>query len=281
MRKRANYKGLAALQIVKPDGQAGDMHPVRQFMTREGFLYVAVDFIRPNPDQPRKHFDKAAIEELTASVREKGVLQPILVRQDPAQNEHFLIIAGERRWRAAKAAGLEEIPTFVRPSEDALEVALIENVQREDLNPIEEAEAFLRLKEARGFTDEQLAKVVGKSRVSVTESLSLNQLPEAVKAECRTSDNWSKSQLLQVLRAGSPEKVQDAWKAAERGDVTTVRALREHKHQQKKAALGRPKHYRFEYAPKGKFHLTLTFPKKTATRADVRGALKDALKHLP
>lgn len=277
MRKRPDYKGMA-LKIVKPDDSPRDAHPVRQFMAREGFLYIPVDLIRPNPDQPRKHFDKASQEELTSSIREKGILQPILVRHDPEQKDHFVIIAGERRWRAAHAAGLREMPTFVRPGEDALEVALIENLQREDLNAIEEAEGLLRLKEARGFTDEQLAKVIGKSRVSVTESLSLNQLPEPIKAECRRADNGSKRQLLQVLRAGSPEKVEVTWDAVKQGDFEAVRELRK----KKKAALGRPKHLRLEYAPEGKpGRVTVSFRKKSTTRAELRALLKAALEELP
>jgi ParB family chromosome partitioning protein len=211
-------------------------------------------------------------------VKEKGVLQPILVRPDP-EGDGFLLIAGERRWRAAKAAEIAEIPALVRKQEDSLEVAIIENLQREDLHPLEEAEALLHLKTIKGFTDQQLAQVIGKSRRAVNESLLLNQLPESIKAEWRTSATASKSQLLLVLRTGSPEKIAATWEALKSGTVTTVRELRKQKQGTKK---GRPHHYRFEYNPKGKpFHVTVAFEKKAASRAELRSALNDALKHLP
>ncbi len=259
-----------------------DAHPVQGFIATEGFLYVPVDRITPNPDQPRKHFDKTALEELTASVKEKGILQPILVRHDPAQKDQFIIIAGERRWRAAKASGLREMPALVRASEDALEVALIENVQRQNLTALEEAKGLHQLKEARGYTLEQLGKIIGKSKQSVGESLKLLELPDDIQAEVRRSTDVrtsQKSQLLQVVRAGSPEKLRTAWEALKTGEITTVRDLRK---KTAKPAGGRPKHYRFEHKPDGKpYAVTVAFTKKTASRAEVRGALKDALKHLP
>jgi ParB family chromosome partitioning protein len=139
-------------------------------------------------------------------VKEKVVLQPILARKDP-NRDGYILIGGERRWRAATAAGLTEIPALIRNESDHLEIALIENLQRENLNAVEEAEALLRLKHARRYTDEQLAKIIGNSRQAVNESLTLNELPAEIKSECRTSGTWSKSQLLQVLRAGSDEEM--------------------------------------------------------------------------
>jgi ParB family chromosome partitioning protein len=209
-------------------------------------------------------------------VKEKGVLQPVLVRPDP-DGKHFMLIAGERRWRAAKAAGVAEIPALIRTEEDSLEVAIIENLQRENLHPLEEAEALLRLKTIKEYTDQELAHVIGKSRKAVNESLLLTQLPESIKAEWRTSATASKSQLLQVLRAGSPEKITGAWNALTTGEVTTVRELRRRKAPKK----GRPQHYRFEHKPRhGRFAVTVTFPNRSASRAEVRTALKDALSHL-
>ncbi len=273
---------IAALAKDTFDGREGNVHPLRGALRDENsgrIVLVPIALLEPNPDQPRKHFDPQALEDLTASIKEKGILQPIIVRQKPGSADRCIIIAGERRFRAAKAAGLTEIPTLIRSSEDSLEIALIENLQREDLNPLEEAEGLWKLKEARGYTDATLAKVVGKSRQAINDSLLLNKLPETIKAECRTSGKWTKSQLLQVLRAGSSENVQTLWHGLQAGEPATVRELR------KKTAPpkgGRPQHYRFEHRPEGKpFAVTVTFTKKTATRAELRAALKDALKHLP
>jgi ParB family chromosome partitioning protein len=135
-----------------------------------------------NPNQPRRKFDAVAMEELIASVRERGILQPILVR--PIAGGHYEVVAGERRWRAAQAAQLHEIPVVVRELDDstAFEIALIENVQRVDLNAIEEAEGFARLMREFGHTQEALAKLVGKARSHVANLLRLLDLPEAVRA---------------------------------------------------------------------------------------------------
>ncbi len=241
-------------------------------------MYLPVGLVRPNPDQPRKHFDPEALRDLTASVKEKGVLQPILVRPDP-DGKHFILIAGERRWRAATAAAVREVPALIRKEEDSMEVAIIENLQRENLHPLEEAEALLRLKTIKGFTDETLSRVIGKSRKAVNDSLLLTQLPERIKAEWRTSATASKSQLLLVLRAGSATDVDAAWHALKTGAVTTVRDLRKHK---RGTAKGRPRHYRFAHRPKGKpYEVVVTFTRRTATTTEVRGALKDALNSLP
>lgn len=253
-------------------------HPVRHFVADdEGLLHIPVEAFRPNPDQPRKHFDEAAHEELTASVKEMGILEPVIAYKDP-DAEGYILIAGERRLRAAKAAGLATIPATVRSREDALEIAIVENLQRENLSAIDEAAALAHLKEVRGYTDEQLAKVVGKSRSSVTEALSINKLPEAIKAECRALDIGSKIQLLSVLRAGSPEKMQEAWEAFRSGKATTTRQI---KAQTKAAAEKRPEPYRFLHKPKGRpFQVLVKFSKSRATREEVKAALKDALKQL-
>ena len=141
-----------------------------------------VESLRPNPDQPRKIFGEAEIEELAASIRDKGVLQPILVRAQPGEPEAWQIIAGERRWRAAQRARLAEVPIIVREMDDleVLEVAVIENVQRADLNPVEEANAYALLMERFGRTQDALAGVVGKSRSHVANTLRLLQLPRSV-----------------------------------------------------------------------------------------------------
>jgi ParB family chromosome partitioning protein len=144
---------------------------------------VAIELIRPGAFQPRRHFDEAELEALTQSVRQKGVLQPLLVRPVDEAAAAFELIAGERRWRAAQRAGLHQVPVLVRPLSDieALEIALIENLQREDLTAIEEAEAYRRLIDQFGRTQASLADAVGKSRSHVANTLRLLGLPEAVR----------------------------------------------------------------------------------------------------
>jgi ParB family chromosome partitioning protein len=141
---------------------------------------IPIEDILPDKNQPRRHFDEALIEELAASIRSKGVIQPILVRREGAK---YRIIAGERRWRASQRAGLRSVPALVKDvtERQAFELALIENVQREDLNPIEEAEAYRRLIEEFGLTQEGCAERVGKERSSIANSLRLLRLPDEVK----------------------------------------------------------------------------------------------------
>lgn len=148
---------------------------------------IAIDRVVPNPKQPRRTFVEADLEELADSIRTKGVIQPILVRPDPAQPEMFEIIAGERRWRAARRAGLSVIPAVVREMDDRemLEIAIIENVQRSDLNAVEEAEAYKALIDRFGRTQESVAQQVGKSREHVSNTLRLLSLPDDVREHVR------------------------------------------------------------------------------------------------
>ncbi len=148
---------------------------------------ILIDRIGRNPSQPRRHFDESALKELAGSVKEKGVLQAILVRPDPKTKGKYQIIAGERRWRAAKLAGLKSIPAIVRDMDELelLEVGIIENVQREDLNPIEEAEAYGALMKRFGRTQDGLAKSVGKSRAHIANTLRLLQLPAPAREHLR------------------------------------------------------------------------------------------------
>ncbi|MBB3172268.1 ParB family chromosome partitioning protein [Endobacter medicaginis] len=149
---------------------------------------LPVDLLAPGPFQPRKTIDDEALSELAASIRAQGVLQPILVRPDPARPGQFQIIAGERRWRAAQAAGLHQIPAHIRRLDDtsAMAAALIENMQRQDLNPIEEAEGLQRLTTDFELTQEKLADAIGKSRSHVANTLRLLALPEAVRHDVRS-----------------------------------------------------------------------------------------------
>lgn len=149
----------------------------------DGIVYLNVDELDPGMFQPRRVFDEDSLIELVSSVREKGVLQPLLVRQNPAKPGRYEIIAGERRFRASKIAGLKQVPVLLKDFDDktTLEVALIENLQREDLNPLEEAEGYKRLLSEFNYTQEELAKVVGKSRSFVANQMRLLDLPASLK----------------------------------------------------------------------------------------------------
>src|SRR6185295_14833186 len=146
-----------------------------------GLREVPVEAIRPNPWQPRTHFDEKELEELAQSIREHGVLQPVLVSQQA--DGLFQLITGERRWRAVQLTGLATLPALVKEAtpQASLEMALVENIQRRDLNPLEEAHAFRALLDEHGLTQEQLANRIGKSRVAVTNTLRLLHLPDEVR----------------------------------------------------------------------------------------------------
>lgn len=169
-RRPALGRGLSALIPDAPFPATSDL-PVE----------VDLDLLAPNPRQPRLSFDDTRLEELAASIKNHGVIQPILVRR---RGKQFEIVAGERRWRAAQRAGLLKVPVIVRdvPDEKLLEVALIENVQRENLNPIDEAEAYRKLIDDLRLTQEQVASAVGKDRTSIANHLRLLRLPESVQA---------------------------------------------------------------------------------------------------
>jgi len=154
---------------------------------RRGVVTVAIEEIRPSPGQPRRHFDDAHLEELGESIRSRGVLLPLLVRRD---GDGYLLIAGERRWRAAQRAGLHELPVIVRDvtEPEAFEIALIENIQREDLNAVEEAEAYQRLIEHHGLTQEELAQRVGKDRSTIANAIRLLRLPDSIKEAVASGD---------------------------------------------------------------------------------------------
>lgn len=148
-----------------------------------GLRTVPIEFVLANPDQPRRRFDPEKLEELANSLREKGILQPLLVRPHPQKAEHFEIVAGERRWRAAQKAELHNVPVIVRELTDTevFEIALIENVQRADLSPLEEAQGLSVLLEQFGYTQEKLSKAIGKSRPHIANMLRLLTLPDAVQ----------------------------------------------------------------------------------------------------
>ncbi|MBN1961629.1 MAG: ParB/RepB/Spo0J family partition protein [Deltaproteobacteria bacterium] len=171
--RKALGRGLAALIPNSPTGSFSS--------PSSGLRQLPIEKVLPNREQPRKIINDDALLELAQSIKEQGVLQPILVRR---KGEGYQIIAGERRWRAAAKAGLHEIPAIVKDFSDTevLQIALIENIQRQDLDPIEEAEAYHRLINDHGLTQDEVAKAVGKSRVAVTNSLRIIRLPKDVLA---------------------------------------------------------------------------------------------------
>ena len=200
-------KGLSALM--------GDDIPVMNsniIKTSEDLLdkivMVMLDSLVPSPFQPRRVFDETALNDLVESIREKGVLQPLLVRKNPNKKDGYEIIAGERRFRASKKAGLTQVPVIIKDFDDkaALEVALIENLQREDLNAIEEAEAYVRLLKEFQYTQEELSRVVGKSRSYVANMMRLLDLPESVK-KMLSEKQMTVGHARSLLSAQNPEKL--------------------------------------------------------------------------
>src|SRR5213594_3015014 len=182
--------------------------------------------VHPNPDQPRKHFDDEKLGELAASIKAHGLLQPIVVRPTAAGLE---IVAGERRFRAAQLAGLDRLPALVREVEDPLELALIENLQREDLSPLEEAEALATLIARHGYSHREVADLIGKSRPYVSNTLALIRLPEAVKADLeREGTDVSREILMGVAREEDPESAVALWRRLQL-ELLSVRRFREEK----------------------------------------------------
>jgi ParB family chromosome partitioning protein len=177
-KQRGLGRGLGALLASTPDDTS------TAIAEHETLLDIPIDQIHVNPNQPRKLFDSNALQELTASIKTSGVIQPVVVRR---VNGTYQLIAGERRWRAARQAGLERIPAVVRDVTDAesLEMALVENLLREDLNPMEEAEAYQKLLAQFGWTQEELAHRIGRDRSSIANSLRLLRLPELLQADLR------------------------------------------------------------------------------------------------
>jgi len=170
-------RGLAALI-----GEVGDEIGTLQG-NKGGAKKVPVEFLRPNPRNPRKVFEDTELQELTQSIRDRGIIQPIVVRPVPNTSDSYEIVAGERRWRASQKAGLHEVPVVIVDIDDktSLEYAILENVQRADLNPIEEAEGYGRLMAEFSYTQENLSKIIGKSRSHIANMMRLTDLPDPVK----------------------------------------------------------------------------------------------------
>jgi len=230
---------------------------------------IPIEQIDPNPNQPRQVMGD--LSELMASISEKGIIEPIVVRQ---RGDRFQIVAGERRYQASVQVGLLELPVVIREADDTevLELALIENLQRKDLTPFEEAEALQGLAARCAYTHEDLARRLGKSRTSVTESLAIGHMPEEVRTLCRLADISSKSLLLQVVRQESPQKMTALIEKIAGGGGATRQQLRE---ASAKPKAGRPKHFTFAYRPPTKqFNLKLSFAKSKVQKDEIISALE-------
>jgi ParB family transcriptional regulator, chromosome partitioning protein len=247
-----------------------DAHYVEEISARSGAAIgrmIAIDLVEPNSAQPRK--DRGDLRELTESVRSKGVLEPLLVRP-LRESGRFLIISGERRFHAARAAGLAEVPCIEKDvgDEETLEIALIENLQRKDLTPFEEADGIQALADQFGLTHEEIGKQLGKGRSSVTEVLTLRSIPDDVKALCIEQGVLSKSQLLQVARQPSESRMRDVARRFAAGELNREQARAERRSGRLQKAV-----FRF-VAPEKDFSLMLRFRGRHAERERVIDALR-------
>lgn len=236
---------------------------------------VPIEQVEPNPDQPRQVMGD--LSELMASIAEKGIIEPLVVRQCGSR---FQIVAGERRYQAAVQIGVREVPVVIRELDDTevIEVALIENLQRKDLTAFEEAEAMHSLAQRCSYTHEDLARRLGKSRTSITESLTLATMPDEVRSLCRLADITSKSLLLQIVRQDEPRKMIALVEKIARDGVATRQQLRE---ATAKPKPGRPKTYVFAYRPETKaFNLRLSFKKSRVDRDEIIEALQEIISEL-
>jgi len=237
---------------------------------------VAIEQIDPNPTQPRQMMGD--LSELIASITENGVLEPLVVRQ---RGDRYQIVAGERRYQAAVQAGLRELPVVLRDADDTevIELALVENLQRKDLTAFEEADALQGLATRCGYTHEELASRLGRSRTSITESLSLTKMPEEIRNLCRLADISSKSLLLEVVRQSDPHKMTALVERIASGQLVrqAVRkdTAKQHPHR------GRPKAFVFNYRPATKsFSMKLLFRKGTVEKSEIIETLEQILSEL-
>jgi len=238
---------------------------------------IEIDRIEPNPHQPRKHFGD--LSDMVSSVKEKGILEPILVR---AQGDAFQIIAGERRYQAARLAGLQMLPCIEVDvdSRGMLEISLIENLQRKDLSPFEEAAAIQRLCDQFRYTHDEIARKLGKSRPVITEALSLNRMPEEIQERCRQADITSKSMLLEIVRQSSVEDMHRLLDSIAEEGITREEARR-FKHAGDASRARRSRRYTYTYKPDDQdFQFRLTFARPEVDRAELIAALKQVLDRL-
>lgn len=210
-KKQVLGRGLDALI---PDMEASELEP-------EPFFYCDIDSIRPNPYQPRRRFSDQDLKGLSSSIKEKGIIQPLVVR---AVSTGYELIVGERRWRAARLAGVKQVPVVVRNISGAemVETALVENIQREDLNPLEKADAYYRLIKEFGLTQREVAKRVGQERSTVANFLRLRKLPKPIQADI-INNTLSMGHARALLGAETPAQQKEAWHRIVSGNLS-VRA---------------------------------------------------------
>ena len=258
-----------------------DAHYIDQLTSYSGAAVgrmIRVDEIRPNPEQPRKALGD--LRELTESVREKGVLEPLLVRFISSEG-CFYIISGERRYHAARAAGLREVPCIEKSVDDAetLEIALIENIQRKDLTAFEEADGLHRLATQFEYTHEDMAKKIGRARSSVTETLSLRNIPEALRKKCVENGVTSKSLLLQIARQPTEKKMSEMFQRILQGGLTRDEARRERREEQ--SGPQRPQPFIFHFEPQNDaFKFRIQFKKSHVSRDELISTLREILSQL-
>jgi ParB family chromosome partitioning protein len=237
---------------------------------------IDIERIEPNPHQPRKHFGD--LSEMVASIKEKGILEPILVRA--MDGGKFVIIAGERRYQASKIAGLRHVPCIEVDVDNRgmLEISLIENLQRKDLTPFEEAAAIQRLCDQFRYTHEEIARKLGKSRTVITEALSLNRMPESIQERCRQADIQSKSMLLQIVRQDTDEAMNKLIDKITGEGITREEARRFNRPEDEPR---KAKRFVYRFAPDDDaFHFSLSFPKPQVGRDELVQALQSILERL-
>jgi len=258
-----------------------DAHYVESLTSYSGAAVgrmIPVDQIRPNPDQPRKALGD--LRELTESIREKGILEPLLVRYVPREDCYY-IISGERRYHAARAAGLREVPSIEKMADDAetLEIALIENMQRKDLTPFEEADGLQRLAEQFDYTHDDVAKKLGKSRSSVSETMILRNIPDAIRKRCIESGILAKSVLLQIAKQQTEKKMLEMLARILQGGLTRDEARKERA--EDKEVVHRPQPFIFHYEPENEmFKFRLQFKKSHVSRDELIRTLREILAQL-
>jgi len=258
-----------------------DAHFVEELTRRSGRhigSMIPLELIEANPEQPRTN--PGNLEELAASIREKGVLEPILVRS--IGPNRYQIISGERRFRAASMAGLDEIPgiEFDVDDKETLEIALVENIQRKDLTPFEEAEGFQLLQQRFGYTHDKISQVIGKSRTTVTETLLINDIPDRIRAMCREAGIVNKSVLVQIARAGDEEAMERVMRRVAVGELSREELRKQTAAPEPKKA-GRPKNYTFQLKDKSlPFTLSLSFKKARVEKAEIVAAVRELLRRL-
>ena len=230
-KSRGLGRGLSALMSDVAADEAPDAAPKRPD------LIVPIEQVQPNPDQPRRTFAEDALQELASSIAEKGIIQPLIVRQSPADSDIFEIVAGERRWRAAQIAKLHEIPVLLRDYDDTevLEIAIIENIQRADLNPVDEAAGYKQLMDRFGHTQDKLSAALGKSRSHIANLLRLLNLPKEVQtylvsgqltaghARALVGHDYAVSLAREVIQRGL--SVRETEKLAKKGPAIKKRAV--------------------------------------------------------